>query len=783
MDQRSEHRNWEDSSWPRQKSLEVGNGQDQPRKRRKIALACDQCRIRKSRCDGIKPVCGECSQRGNRPDPCRYKTPSQKDPAQDEQIRNLLERVRELEHRESLYLQGRDLDLNRPDEGRTDSAPENQQAFRGVESDVRVKEASVLSSTLSSMVPPPDVPQSAPEEVSPVDAMGANSTIDPPEQENDDRYYGSSSAVSFMHQVYKTILNGIPLTGTNSANRNTARQPPTQGGEKFWTLRRMEHLSLLPRPLMDRALDCYWARIYHLYPFIHKRTFMRAYEQLWISQPADTELQTPGAALGGSVEYGPNSIVFHCALNMMLALATQFMDTPLEDRRRLGDLFAEKARNLCQLDLFDDGSLAVIQTLLLMTQYLQSTPFPNRCWNCIGIACRMAQGLGLYVENSQSMKRFSPLEIEMRRRVWYGCVILDAVVSMTLGRPLMLDKYQQIPLPRAIDDEYLADPDSQPAGHISWVHFYVQSIKLYGMLADVISQMYANTAAKPTESLGFNDKGLGSSSSAFILEMDSAISEFERQIPDHLHWDRRESLPANVKAVNVFAQQSSVLLVRFLHLRILLYRPAFTRYCQHICAQEAVKHSEQEAPHHVTDVSLVVARGLSMACVENSIRLIEQVHLRSTTTATGAWWYNLFYARTAGIVVLLAMVCDSIVRSIGWTKLTDAWIKCKTALSSLQIFSLTVVRCLRGLERLHHHILNFRNGSGPVAGMDSNIGLNGFNTAGQQNSTKQTLDDGHDQFFVPIAQDWFGDDGDFDWPNDLEASMLDNIFSLEVINP
>jgi hypothetical protein len=58
---------------------------------------------------------------------------------------------------------------------------------------------------------------------------------------------------------------------------------------------------------------------------------------------------------------------------------------------------------------------------------LQSTFCAQRCWNCIGVACRIAQGLGLHVDQSPAQK--SSLGQEMRRRVWYACMMLDVYVS------------------------------------------------------------------------------------------------------------------------------------------------------------------------------------------------------------------------------------------------------------------------------------------------------------------------------------------------------------------
>lgn len=45
----------------------------QPRKKRnKVALACEECRERKVRCDGVQPVCGTCSRRYHGQKLCNY---------------------------------------------------------------------------------------------------------------------------------------------------------------------------------------------------------------------------------------------------------------------------------------------------------------------------------------------------------------------------------------------------------------------------------------------------------------------------------------------------------------------------------------------------------------------------------------------------------------------------------------------------------------------------------------------------------------------------------------
>jgi len=75
------------------------------------------------------------------------------------------------------------------------------------------------------------------------------------------------------------------------------------------------------------------------------------------------------------------------------------------------------------LDFLDKADLSLVQALLILARYLQNTRLSTRCWNVVGIALRMAQGLGLHLEKDGDTT--SPLEKEMRRRVWHSCTCLD----------------------------------------------------------------------------------------------------------------------------------------------------------------------------------------------------------------------------------------------------------------------------------------------------------------------------------------------------------------------
>jgi hypothetical protein len=239
-------------------------------------------------------------------------------------------------------------------------------------------------------------------------------------------FYGSSSAASFMKDAYTSVkphrqpqaeasATNVPPFSVNFARSDPPGNAPFAQADRF---------ALPPRALADHLLSRFWERVYWLHPFFHKPTFLRAYESLW--RPAHeqaTEQSPPGLGLGSSPGADASTIVFHSALNTVFALGTQFSDLSAKDKASAVETFFNRGKGFVGLDFIDMNNLGVVQALLLMAVLLQSTPFPSRCWNSVGLACRVAQGLGLHAESDRTSR--PPLETEIRRRTWHGCVVLD----------------------------------------------------------------------------------------------------------------------------------------------------------------------------------------------------------------------------------------------------------------------------------------------------------------------------------------------------------------------
>jgi transcriptional regulatory protein GAL4 len=120
-----------------------------------------------------------------------------------------------------------------------------------------------------------------------------------------------------------------------------------------------------------------------------------------------------------------------------------------------GSRYYDTARQSLQRDMLEEGTLPLAQGLAIMANYLQRNNRPNAGYICLGWAIRMATALGLHTPVTSW--RCSPLEKEMRIRVWWAITTLEAGCSVTFGRPVAISSglLSTVPLPLNIEDEHL----------------------------------------------------------------------------------------------------------------------------------------------------------------------------------------------------------------------------------------------------------------------------------------------------------------------------------------
>ncbi len=190
----------------------------------------------------------------------------------------------------------------------------------------------------------------------------------------------------------------------------------------------------LPRRVQaDRLVAIYFARHARMFPVLHRPTFMRQYQALW----EESSRVGPRRPCPGLCRQKSKGKMFSATVNTVFALAALFSSRDPEHNASYSAEFFRMAETVDILSLLGgEVGLEMIQLVLLMAFYLQSTERFSKCWNVAGLALRMAQNAGLHLGLTEARKRglLSPcptqLECEMRARVWYACILLETYVVM-----------------------------------------------------------------------------------------------------------------------------------------------------------------------------------------------------------------------------------------------------------------------------------------------------------------------------------------------------------------
>lgn len=160
----------------------------------------------------------------------------------------------------------------------------------------------------------------------------------------------------------------------------------------------------------QRYVDAYFRHYHSQYPIVHEATFR--------AQIAEVIPQPPPAQ-------------WALLMNTVIGLGAFTAGAPMY----AVDFFLEHATSVISVDLLETGSLVLVQAYTLLSNLAQKRNKPNAGSTYLGIAVRMAIGLGLHRELPGW--NIPPFEREVRRRVWWVLFIFDAGAAITFGRPIV----------------------------------------------------------------------------------------------------------------------------------------------------------------------------------------------------------------------------------------------------------------------------------------------------------------------------------------------------------
>jgi hypothetical protein len=204
-----------------------------------------------------------------------------------------------------------------------------------------------------------------------------------------------------------------------------------------------------------------------------------------------------------------NSIYFSSALN---SDRKDLYDDP-SDRQSLGRRFFLRIQQLVLPDL-ESSSIPSAVALIVIGSSLVSNGRQTAGWFYSGLGYRMMIDLGLHVnahklrisdpDPSQPQIRFTDVDLELQRRVYWGAYINDKFQSLYFGRPpaltavgiepsrTCLDSFEELELwSPYVDAKTNSIPMAyvpQPAYTLSTFHSFIQ---LAEIMSDVIDRLYS----------------------------------------------------------------------------------------------------------------------------------------------------------------------------------------------------------------------------------------------------------------------------------------------------
>ncbi|RAH56640.1 C6 zinc finger domain protein [Aspergillus piperis CBS 112811] len=193
--------------------------------------------------------------------------------------------------------------------------------------------------------------------------------------------------------------------------------------------------SLPTKPVSDTFLDAFFFAVWPLFPLVHSPTLRADYDRFW-----DWCRNSDRALPPEKVRDDPT---FLCLLFAILysgacaAPPASWTCASLQSLRRETTIAHLKSAYTTSMSLcqhLDHPTLNTLVSTLLTAPFLDRDVEPMRNMVSISTTIRIAQSMGLHMEGSWSSS-LSPVDQEIRRRVWWYIIGLDVQSSICTGLP------------------------------------------------------------------------------------------------------------------------------------------------------------------------------------------------------------------------------------------------------------------------------------------------------------------------------------------------------------
>ncbi|KAL4795406.1 fungal-specific transcription factor domain-containing protein [Aspergillus venezuelensis] len=497
------------------KVIKVGNNTQS-----RIAQACDRCRSKKIRCDGVRPCCTQCANVGfeckTSDKLSRRAFPRGYTESLEERVRALEAEVRDLKN----LLDEKDEKIDVLSRIHSFTSPTQQKATRpgpAMTSPVQTQTQSTKSSAPASNEDVVHVPEA----MSVEDGAAVSSTR------------------GFADVFTNKLADQGRLSPETSTKALTASPTPVSHSRIDRTLK------TAPRLVSDQLINIFFQEWAPLYPVVHRPTILKAYEQ---------HLSNSESFQGNKHEVAQLNLIFAVAA---LSAGSRTNQDPT--------LFEENWSPILE-SLSGDISLPTLQCYVLAQMYCLTKGDYSSLLRYRGLAV----GLCHHLKLQKSQKRFSSnaLQAESRKKVFWCQYVLDRFCAISTGLPVLLPEEQiRTEYPEDIDDENVTETGFLPT-------LPGESTRISSALALFsASRILSNTLNNIYPSDGDYDIPL-SKMRAALEQLDSWV----KNLPAHLRLEFSQDKPST----NVISSRSPLLSLVYYLIRSLIHRPAVCFGEEHI---------------------------------------------------------------------------------------------------------------------------------------------------------------------------------------------------------
>ncbi|CAD6442553.1 8cdd596a-c629-4c11-8d0d-48e153a200af [Sclerotinia trifoliorum] len=488
------------------KMIKVGSSNSQSR----IAQACDRCRSKKIRCDGIRPCCSQCSGVGFE---CKTSDKLSRRAFPRGYTESLEERVRTLE------AEIRDL---------KDLLDEKDEKM-DILSKMHSNRGPSISST-STSPPAESRRESSPQKEDTFRVQTSSHLLEG--GDSDSYFMGASSGRAFIDLFKRKVQeSGKAIVGFQTEAflnpQNDSTSSPVVTAAPNWAP---------PRLFSDKCVHVFFQEWAPLFPVIRKDTFLPLYEE-YSSHPEKVKDQHKLAQL-----------------HLVFAIAGLSADRPDMEQISL----CESQWRTALDSILMENTISTIQCLILALLYCIQKGDYNRLQHYKGIAVGLSHRLGLH----QSQKRFcfDSLTTETRKRIFWTLYTVDCFSASLVGLPKLLKEdeiYAEYPLDA--DDEHVTENgyESMLPGEPTRISSALALFRCSGILSKVLEQNYPSAAT--------HDLSLQSLSA---LEME--LDQWSDNLPAHLKLTFVQGKPST----DITGNRSALLSLAYYYIRSLIHRPA-----------------------------------------------------------------------------------------------------------------------------------------------------------------------------------------------------------------